>query len=107
MKETIFASLTVKGSLHAKLYLQSTASCWSVAEIMSCTAALADVQFYRTGFDTKAAADKIFEIFAASCQHLVTESVGSYRAVVFADKSSLSVVDSLRNTDDNIAVCLE
>ena len=100
------SSLTVKGSLHAKLTCSNSFLLVGGRD-HGCTASLADVQFYRTGFDTETATDKIFKIFAASCKHLVTESVGSYRAVIFADKSSLSVVDSLRNTDDKVAVCLE
>ena len=37
----------------------------------------------------------------------MTEGVRSYRTVIFTDESSFRIVDSLRNTDDEVAVRLE
>ena len=67
-------------------------------------AALAYIQFYRTGFHSQTFADKIFEIFAAARQHFVAESVGTHRGIVFADKSSVRVMDTFGNADNHAAV---
>lgn len=74
---------------------------------MDAEAALAYVEFYRAGFDTEAAADKILKVFTTASKHFVAESVGTGSTVVFADESAVFVMDSLGYTDDNVAVFLK
>ena len=106
MKRNHLAGFSVQSSIHTKL---TGSNCFLlIGSRDHCSrAALADIQFNRTGLDTKTAAYKILEILTAACKHLVTEGVRSYRTVIFTDESSFRIVYSLRNTDDEVAVRLE
>ena len=101
------SGFAVQGSLYTK-FTGEDAFLLVCSGEHSCRAALAYIELYGAGFDTKTAAYKILKIFtAASKQHLVTESVSSSSAVVFADESAVFIMDSLRYTDYDVAVFLE
>ena len=101
-----FACFTVKSSLNTKLSC-SYGFLLVCGRNQRCRAALTDIQFNGTGFDTETAAYQIFEIFTAACKHFVTESIGSYGTVIFTDKSTICVMDSLGYTYDQITVLFE
>ena len=55
----------------------------------------------------KSASHQVFQIFAAACQHFMTKSIGAYRIVIFADKSSFIIMNAFGNADNNITVFFE
>lgn len=100
------SGFTVQGSLYTKFTGENCLLLVCLGE-HGCRAALAYVEFYRAGFDTKAAAYKILKVFTAACKHLVAESVGTGSTVVFADESAVFIMNALGYTDDNVAVFLK
>ena len=105
-KSDHLSGFTVQGSLYTKFTGKDTFLLVCLGE-HGCGAALAYVEFYRAGFDTEAAADKILKVFTTASKHFVAESVGTGSTVVFADESAVFVMDSLGYTDDNVAVFLK
>ena len=71
------------------------------------TAALAYIQFNGAGFHAESASYQVFQIFAAACQHFMTKSISAYGIVIFADKSSLIIMNAFGNAYNNIAVFFE
>ena len=59
-------------------------------------AALAEVQLDGADLDSEAFPHEVFQIFSATREHLVAESVGAGGTGVFADKFALRVMDALR-----------
>lgn len=100
------SGFAVQGSLYTKFISENCFLLVCLREHGD-RAALAYIEFYGAGFDTKTAAYKILKIFTAASQHLVTEGVGSGSAVVFADECAVFIVDSLRYTDYDVAVFLK
>ena len=103
MKDTIFPSFAFQRSLNAE-----NTGCNGLLAIRvrehGGTATLAYIQFNGAGFHAKSASHQVFQIFAAACQHFMTKSIGAYKIVIFADKSSLIIMNAFGNADNNITV---
>ena len=65
-------------------------------------AALADIELNGAHLNAQACFYQVFQIFTGSGEHLVSEVVHTYVAGKLADESSLAVVDSLGDADNQV-----